>query len=284
MENKMKKITGEIFEGERALYASQGLDIYDTVFKNGESHLKESSDIKLEGCIFEWKYPLWNCDKIEVKDTTLLQSARSGIWYTDGISMTGCTIDAPKTFRRSSNITLVNCTMPYAQESLWSCSDIKISSLCATGDYFGKCAESIRADGLMLSGNYAFDGAKNIEISSSRLISKDAFWNCENVTVRDSVIIGEYLAWNSKNITFINCTIESNQGLCYIDGLKLVDCKLINTDLCFEYCKNIEASVIGNIISVKNPTSGYIQADSIGEIILDNNFCNPNDTVIKTKN
>ena len=279
----MKKITGEIFEGERALYASRGLDIYDTVFKNGESHLKESSDIKLQGCIFEWKYPLWNCEKIEVKDTTLLQSARSGIWYTDGISMTGCTIDAPKTFRRSSNITLVNCTMPYAQESLWSCRNINISSLCATGDYFGKCAENVCADGLMLSGNYAFDGAKNIEISSSRLISKDAFWNCENVTVRDSVIIGEYLAWNSKNITFINCTIESNQGLCYIDGLKLVDCKLINTDLCFEYCKNIEASVIGNIISIKNPTSGKICADEIGEIILNEKFCNPNDTVIEIK-
>ncbi len=278
----MKIIQGEIFEGERALYASRELDIYDTVFRNGESHLKESSFLKLSGCIFEWKYPLWNCRGVEVSDTTLLQSARSGIWYTDGISMTGCTIDAPKTFRRSADITLTDCTMPYAEESLWSCRGVKLSSVSARGDYFGKCAEGVRAERLMLSGNYAFDGARDVEISSSRLISKDAFWNCENVTVRDSVIIGEYLAWNSKNVKFINCVIESNQGLCYIDGLTLIDCKLINTDLCFEYCKNIDATLLGSVISVKNPTSGIIRADSIGEIILDDAFCNPSDTIIKT--
>ncbi|WP_370784283.1 DUF3737 family protein [Faecalibacillus intestinalis] len=36
-----------------------------------------------------------------------------------------------------------------------------------------------------------------------------------------------------KNITFVNCKIESLQGLCYIEGLKMVNCKLINTTLCF---------------------------------------------------
>ena len=38
----------------------------------------------------------------------------------------------------------------------------------------------------------------------------------KHVLVRDSTIVGEYLAWNSEDITFINCTIESNQGLCYM--------------------------------------------------------------------
>ena len=59
----------------------------------------------------------------------------------------------------------------------------------------------------------------------------------ENVTVYDSVIIGEYLAWNTKNITFVNCTIESLQGLCYIEGLKMVNCKLINTTLALNSVK-----------------------------------------------
>ena len=60
------------------------------------------------------------------------------------------------------------------------------------------------------------------------------------MTVYDSTIIGEYLAWNSKNVTFINCTIESLQGLCYIENLKMINCTLMNTTLAFEYCENID--------------------------------------------
>ena len=92
--------------------------------------------------------------------------------------------------------------------------------------------ESIIKD-FNLSGNYAFDGAKNVEVYNSRLLSKDAFWNCENVTVNNSVIIGEYLGWNSKNLTFIDCFIESNQGLCYVKNLVIRNSKVINTDLAF---------------------------------------------------
>ena len=279
----MKKHTNEIFVGERALYASYDLKITDSVFKDGESHLKESRDLDIDNCIFEWKYPLWNCTDVKVKNTTLLTTARSGIWYTSDISMEDCSIDAPKTFRRSVGITLKNCHMPNAEETLWNCSGVYIDGVQACGDYFGIGSSNVNAKGLMLSGNYAFDGGKNIEITDSRLISKDAFWNCENVTVKNSTVIGEYLGWNSKNLTFIDCTIESNQGLCYIDGLKLIRCKLINTDLAFEYCKDIEAEIIGHVDSIKNPTSGHISADSIGEIILDDKFCDPNNTKIQTK-
>ena len=92
---------------------------------------------------------------------------------------------------------------------------------------------------------------------NSKLISKDAFWNCENVTVYDSVIIGEYLGWNSKNFKFVNCTIESNQGLCYIENLKMVNCTLIKTDLAFEL-STVECDINSSIDSVKNPISGTI--------------------------
>ena len=62
-------------------------------------------------------------------------------------------------------------------------------------------------------------GAKNVEIHNAKMLSKDAFWNSENVTVYDSFISGEYLGWNAKNLTLVNCTIESLQGMCYIDNL-----------------------------------------------------------------
>ena len=101
------------------------------------------------------------------------------------------------------------------------------------------------------------------------LNSKDSFWNCRNVTVYDTVINGEYLAWNSSNLTFVNCTINSLQGLCYVDGLTLVNCKLADTNLCFEYCTNIDADVVSDIVSVKNPISGRIVANSVKELIQD---------------
>ncbi len=265
----MKKLSQQKFTGERALFRASSLEIENSVFEDGESPLKESRDITVSGSIFKWKYPLWYSTGAVVRDSTLLVTARSGIWYTKGISVIDCTVDAPKTFRSCEGVAVRSSTFPHAEETLWRCSDVSISDSSFSGDYLGLSATRVKADNISISGNYAFDGGRDIEISSSRLISKDAFWNCENVTVRDSVIIGEYLGWNSKNLKFINCTIESNQGLCYIDGLVLENCRLINTDLAFERCSGVDATVLGDIISIKNPISGVIRARSIGEVILD---------------
>ena len=107
-----------------------------------------------------------------------------------------------------------------------------------------------------------------MEIHNSKLLSKDAFWNTDNVTVYDSFISGEYLGWNAKNLTLINCTIESLQGMCYIDNLVMKNCKLINTTLAFEY-STVDAEISSNITSVLNPTSGTIIADHIDTLILE---------------
>lgn len=278
----MKILEQGLFTGERALYNSRELRIYDSTFADGESPLKESSDIEIYGSIFKWKYPLWYCKDIKTESSVLLETARSGIWYTHNITMTDCVIEAPKTFRRSSNISLLRCNLPHAGETLWTCRDITLESVTAVGDYFGMNSENIRAENLTIDGNYAFDGGKNIEIRNSRLISKDAFWNCENVTVYDSVIIGEYLGWNSRNVTFVNCTLESNQGLCYMEGVKLVNCKLLSTDLAFEY-STVDAEVTTEIDSVKNPISGRIHAKAIRELIMEKTLVDPEKTKITTE-
>ena len=129
-------------------------------------------------------------------------------------------------------------------------------------------SENFKAEDFVLDGNYFLDGGKNIEIRNARLNSKDSFWNCENVEIYDSYICGEYLGWNSKNLKFVNCVIESNQGLCYIDGLTLENCSLINTDLAFEYSQNINATITNKVDSIKNPGSGIINADGIGTLIM----------------
>jgi len=276
----MKVMKNSVFTGERALFATSGAHIYDCIFEDGESPLKESSELYIMNSRFSWKYPLWYCRDVFVGSSTLDLSARSGIWYTHGITMEDCEISAPKTFRRSSGITLRNVNMPNAHESMWSCTDIKLSGVKAVGDYFGMNSERIEAEGLDVLGNYIFDGGRDIVVRNSRLISKDSFWNCENVVVYDSYIEGEYIGWNSKNVKFVNCEISSNQGFCYMDNLVMENCRLVDTDLAFEY-STVDADIRSHIVSVKNPTSGRISAESIGEIIMEEKRVDVSKTVIE---
>ena len=164
----MQTIDQHKLTGERALFKSKDLLIINSIFADGESPLKESNDITIRNSIFKWKYPLWYCDNIQVTDSTLLETARSGIWYTHQISISASVVEAPKTFRRSSGIRLTNVSLPNAQETLWNCKDIHMNHVTAKGDYFGMNSENIIIDNFTLTGNYAFDGAKNIEIRNAK--------------------------------------------------------------------------------------------------------------------
>ena len=275
----METIKNKTLTGERALFHSSNLQIEQCIFENGESPLKESNDLKINQSIFKWKYPLWYTNDVTVANSTLTETARSGIWYTHGIEIVNSTIEAPKTFRRSSNITLENVSLPLALETLWNCNVITMKNVTARGDYFAMNSNDINVGNLNLTGNYSFDGCTNVTIENSVLLSKDAFWNCENVTVKNCTIIGEYLGWNSKNMTFIDCAISSLQGLCYIENLKMVNCNLLDTTLAFEY-STVDVQVDGEIASVINPTSGVIKAKAINELIMDGTKIDPAKTQI----
>ena len=119
-----------------------------------------------------------------------------------------------------------------------------------------------------MKGKYSFQYTENVEIRNSVLDTKDAFWHGKNITVYDSVVKGEYLAWYSENLTLVRCKIIGTQPFCYAKNLVLEDCEMIDCDLSFENT-TVQATVKGEITSVKNPAGGKITADSIGEIILD---------------
>ena len=70
--------------------------------------------------------------------------------------------------------------------------------------------------------------------------------------------------------------------MCYIDGLKMQNCTLLNTTLAFEYSK-VEADINGKVESVINPTSGSITADEIGELILEKDRIDPSLTKITVR-
>ncbi len=279
----MKEYKQEFFKGERALYAAEDVAIYDSIFDDGESPLKESKNVEVYHSQFKWKYPIWYSNNVKVENCNWFEMARSGVWYTNNITIKDSLITAPKNFRRCDGVTLENVDLTNAEETFWMCKNIKLTDVTAKGHYFAMNSENIEIDNFRLDGNYSFDGAKNITIRNSVILSKDAFWNTENVTVYDSYICGEYLGWNAKNLTFVNCTIESEQGLCYIDNLTMKNCKLINTTLSFEYASNIDAEITNKVDSVFNPISGTISAAEIETLIVEKDMVDPSKTKIVCK-
>ncbi len=272
----------QMYAGERALFGARNMIIEDSVFHDGESPLKESADIVLKNSMFKWKYPLWYSRNITAEGCTWFEMARAGVWYTEHMTMEDCAVEAPKNFRRCRDLTMRRVSIPNAAETLWSCRQVRMEDVTVKGDYFAMNSEDLEIDNLTLYGNYSFDGVRNAVIRNSRLLTKDAFWNSENITAVNCFISGEYLGWNAKNLTLIGCTVESLQGMCYIDGLVMKDCKTINTTLAFEY-STVEADLKGRVDSVFNPSSGRITADEIGELILEKDKIDPSKTVITVR-
>ena len=279
----METITNQYFEGERPLYCRRdGLRLEGVKIGPGESSLKECANIEAVNCEFAGKYPFWECEGFTIRNCVFREGARAALWYTRGCRMYDTLVEAPKMFRRISDVYLENVRMPMAQETFWDCSDIRLRNVeTRDANYIFMHSENIDIDGYTLYGNYSFQYVKNAVIRNANLQTKDAFWESENITVYDSVINGEFLAWYSKNLRLVRCRIGGTQPLCYCENLVLEDCTFEpDADLAFEY-SSVQATVNGHIVSVKNPRSGSIKAGSIGEVILDENIKAPGNCEIQ---
>ena len=279
----MKTISNTFFEGERPLFATNNLRLENVKFYPGESPVKECNNLEVYRCEFMSKYPFWHNDNTLIEDCLFTVYSRAAIWYSKNIRMVNSRIDAPKMFREIDGLHIENVKLSCAAETCWNCRDITLRNVEAKGgDYIFMNNSGIDIDGLRLQGNYSFQDVKNVVVRNSILDSKDAFWKTENVTVYDSVINGEYLGWYSKNLKLVNCKISGTQPLCYCTDLVMENCTMAeDADLCFEY-STLEAVIDSPITSIKNPGKGFIKANSIGEIILDENCKDPEACIIKT--
>ncbi len=264
-----RKITRMTFDEERALYGLRDAVVDDCTFAgpaDGESALKESENVEVRNCRFSLRYPLWHARHFLLADSSLDELTRAPIWYASDGRIDGTEINGVKCLRECRNISLsgVRAVSP---EFGWKCAEINMSRCDITSEYFLLECAGGHIDGLKLKGKYSFQYTQGLTVENSDLDTKDAFWHAKNLVIRNCTVKGEYLAWYSDGITFENCRIIGTQPLCYCKNLKLVDCTMEDTDLAFEY-SDVEADVRGNIVSVKNPKSGYIKAGSVGEIIL----------------
>lgn len=281
----MKEIKDMEFGGERPLFASHDLKLVNVTIHAGESALKCCTDIVAEKCRFEGKYPFWHVDRFEVRDCLFTPGARAALWYSRDLTMTDTLVEAPKMFREMDNLSLTNVKIPDAQETMWHCRGVKLRNVeVANADYLFMHSSDIDIDNYRQQGNYSFQYCNNVVIRNAVIDSKDAFWNTDNVTVYDSELTGEYLGWHSKNLRLVRCRISGTQPLCYCENLVMEDCTMAeDADLAFEDSE-LNAVVKSAITSVKNPRTGSIKAQSIGETIIDENILAPADCVITTEN
>ena len=270
------------FGGERPLYTLHDARLENVTIHVGESSIKESRNIKAEKCTFEGKYVFWECSGFKVKDCLFRETARSSLWYSNDIEMKDCRVEAPKMFRRMKGIKIDNCLFTNAEETLWDCDEVEIrNSRIDNADYLGMHTNNVLLENYLQNGNYSFQYSKNLTIRNSILNSKDSLWESENVTVIDSEINGEYLAWYSKNLRLIRCHITGEQPLCYCKNLYMEDCTMgEDANLAFEY-SSINATLKGHVHSIKNPTTGKIVVESVGEIIIDKNQKAPANCIIE---
>lgn len=258
------------FDVERALYGERDISIINCRFDgpaDGESALKEAGCIEAEDCYFNLRYPLWHCDGIMINNCEMNENCRAALWYSNDIEIKNSKLHGIKAVRECERVSLKDCDV-ISPEFGWFSSDIKVRDSRFISEYFMLRAIKLDFSGVDFKGKYSFQYIENAVFDNCNFDTKDAFWHAKNVVVRNSTVKGEYLAWYCENVTFENCTIIGTQPLCYCKNLRLINCKMVSCDLSFEK-SSVDAEVVGHIDSVKNPLSGRIVADHIGEIIYD---------------
>lgn len=271
----------EIHDEERAFYGLKNSTLKHCKIDgpaDGESAFKECHDITVEHTYFNLRYPFWHVDKGRITDCEMTENCRAALWYDKDVEINNCKMHGIKALRECEDIKIKDTDI-VSPEFAWRSRNIKVTDVSLKGEYpFFEC-RNMDINGLKMKGKYSFQYIENATFRNCILDTKDAFWHAKNITIEDSVVKGEYLAWYAENIRFVRCKIIGTQPLCYVKGLVLEDCEMEGCDLSFERSE-VTATIRGHIDSVKNPISGSVTANSIGEVILEKEVVTPGNCVI----
>lgn len=263
-------ITNQQFEEERALYHLQDSVVENCIFageKDGESVLKEARNIQVKACSFSLRYPLWHVRSFELHHSKMDELSRAPIWYASEGKISDSQIHSIKAIRECRDIEINACEI-HSGEFGWKCENIGLSKSKIEAEYLFLDSKHVTLKDVEMKGKYSFQYMDDLVIEDCVLDTKDAFWHSKNVTVKNSTVKGEYLGWFSENLTLIDCQIIGTQPLCYCKNLKLIHCTMKDCDLAFEY-SDVQAEIIGEVESIKNPKSGVITVDGVKEIIME---------------
>ncbi|MCI9077624.1 MAG: DUF3737 family protein [Lachnospiraceae bacterium] len=266
----MTVIENKTFDMERALYGSDGLSASKCIFDgpaDGESALKECSNIQISDCYFNLRYPFWHDKVLSISGSEMTEKCRAALWYSSSIDISSSKLHGIKALRECKNVNMHRCDI-ISPEFGWSVHNITMKDCTAQSEYFMMRSTGLDFNNVRLDGKYSFQYIEDSVFENCVFNTKDAFWHAKNITIKNSIVKGEYLAWYCENVTFENCKITGTQPLCYCKGLKLVNCEMYDADLCFEKSE-AEAVITTPVTSIKNPLSGNIYIPSACEVIRD---------------
>ncbi len=111
----------------------------------------------------------------------------------------------------------------------------------------------------------------NTKVLNSEIDSREFGWKCNNIEMNNTSIISEYIFLDSKNVKLDNVKFQGKYSFQYMENLEISN-SVLDT--------KVAADIKGNVISIKNPKSGTITVDSVGEIITEDPVMECNGKVI----
>lgn len=258
------------FDEERALYGLANAELHGVRFAgpaDGESALKECSNVSIDNTFFELRYPLWHSNEIKLRDSTLTDTCRAALWYTTNVTIEHSKLLGIKALRECDTVTIANSEIA-SEEFGWSSSNVVLHNSSLTSEYAFLHGRNLCLVDCEFTGKYSFQYVDELVIEGGTFDTKDAFWHSRNVTVRNATIKGEYLGWYSEGLTLENCRIEGTQPFVRCKNLTLINCEMVGCDLAFEG-SDVQAIVRGHVDSIRDPKSGRIYVESVGEVVHD---------------
>lgn len=263
-------IANRNYDEERALYGLRDACLSNVTFAgpaDGESALKECRNICVSNTRFELRYPLWHVDGVSLRDATFTDSSRAALWYTRRVRIEHSDLLGIKALRECEDVTIEDSRI-VSSEFGWQTRGVRVRNTQIKSEYAFLHARDLTLEDCSFEGKYSFQYVENLVIEGGTFDTKDAFWHARNVTVRNATLKGEYLGWYSQNLRLEHCRIEGTQPFVHCEGLVLVDCEMVGCDLAFE-ASDVQATVRGHVDSIRDPRSGRIEVESLGEIVND---------------
>ena len=138
----MEFISNETFDLERSLYHKSNLTLKDVKFEgvnDGESVLKECTNINVDSSLFNLRYPLWHNHILNINNCKFLENSRAPIWYSSNVNVYNTNFNVIKAFRECKNIK-INDSNINSDEVFWKVKQIEVNNSSIEGVYaFFEC-------------------------------------------------------------------------------------------------------------------------------------------------
>ena len=118
----MKIIENQSFDEERSLYGSREITVKRCSFDgpaDGESAFKECSDILVEDCFFNLRYPFWHDHNLTIRGSEMTELCRASLWYSSHITIMDTKMHGIKALRECSDVDIRGCDI-ISPEFGWS--------------------------------------------------------------------------------------------------------------------------------------------------------------------